>query len=144
MRRALPLKLSLSATLGLLAAGGAYAAPVSGMDGGMGMSMPPPSAPTPSNGQVPSTADDASRIPRRSDTSTSSGLLVGMTVKDSSGATVGKITRVGQSGGAPAALVDVDGKTVILLGSTLRVSGNSATSTQTKDEIAASPQPRRS
>jgi hypothetical protein len=121
MQRTLSLTLSLSATFGLLTMSGAYAAP----GGGMGMSMPP-------------SASD-SQIPR--DTA-ASGLQIGMTIKDSSGAAVGKITKVGQSGGAPAALVDVDGKTVVVLGSTLSVSGNSATSTQTKEEIEASPQPK--
>jgi hypothetical protein len=120
MQRTLPLTLSLSATLGLLATVGAHAAP----GDGMGMSMP--------------SASD-SRIPTDSP---GSGLRVGMTIKDSSGAAVGKITRVGQSGGAPAALVDVDGKTVVVLGSTLSASGDSATSTQTKEEIEASPQPK--
>ena len=118
MRRMLPLTLSLGATLGLLATG-VCAAP-----GGMGMSMPPAA-----DSQIPSDSAGA-------------GLKAGMTIKDSSGAAVGKITKVGKSGGAAAALVEVDGKTVVVMGSTLTVSGDSATSSQTKAEIAASPQPK--
>ena len=120
MQRLLPLTLSLSATLGLVAMDSAYAAP----GGGMGTSMP-----SAADSQIPSEPAD-------------SGLKAGMTVKDSSGAAVGKITKVGKSGGAAAALVEVDGKTVVVMGSTLTVSGGSATSSQTKAEIAASPQPR--
>ena len=119
MQRMLPLTLALGATLSLWAAGGAYAL------GGMGMSAP-------SSVQVPPTPGD----------SPTSGLKVGMTVKDNAGVTVGKITRIGQSGGAPAALVDVDGKTVVVMGSTLQVSGGSATSNQTRDEIKALPEPK--
>ena len=126
MQRIISTTLALSASIGLLAAGGAYAAPGGGMGGGMGgMSMPP------SDSRLPTTAGDSV-----------SGLKEGMTVKDSAGVTVGRITKVGQSGGSAAALVDVDGKTVVVMGSTLSVSGDTATSTQTKDEIKASPQPR--
>jgi hypothetical protein len=61
-----------------------------------------------------------------------------MTVKDSAGATVGKITKVGQtSDGTPAALIDVDGKTVAVLASSLSVAGDQATSAQTKAQIKA-------
>jgi hypothetical protein len=137
MQRMLPLSLTLSAAFGLLSAGGVLAAPGGSMGGGMGGGG--------MGGQeggttMPAQPTEASRIP--SHTSAPSALKEGMTIKDSAGVVVGKIAKVGQSGGAPAALVDVDGKTVVVMGSTLSVSGDSATSTQTKEQIAASPQPK--
>lgn len=128
MQRMLPLTLASGATVALLAAGGAYAATPGGMGGGMG---------------APSGGPATSALPPRSDApaaSAASELKEGMTVKDSAGVTVGKISKVGRSGGAPAALVEVDGKTVVVMGSTLKVSGDTATSTQTKEQIKALPE----
>jgi len=64
----------------------------------------------------------------------------GMVVKDSAGATVGKVTKVGKAAdGALTVAVDVDGKTVDLPAATLSLSpaGDEAVSTQTKAEIKA-------
>lgn len=133
MQRMLSPTFAASAALGLLAAAGAYAAPSGGMGGGMG-GMGGMGAGSGMSG--PTTRSDTTGP------SASSGLKEGMTVKDSAGVTVGKITKVGKSGGAPAALVEVGGKTVVVMGSTLKVSGDTATSTQTKDEIEALPEPK--
>src|SRR5262245_8445927 len=62
-------------------------------------------------------------------------LKTGMTVKDSAGATVGKIASVGDASDASAKVaLDVDGKTVDVPASTLSVKGGSAVSSQTKAE----------
>jgi hypothetical protein len=64
----------------------------------------------------------------------------GMVVKDSAGATVGKITHVGKTGdGAATVAVNVDGKTVSVPVSSLSLNpaGDAAVSTMTKTEIKA-------
>jgi hypothetical protein len=74
------------------------------------------------------------------DAQASSGLKAGMVVKDSAGATVGKITQVGQtSDGTAAAALDVDGKRVVVPASTLTVAeaGDQAVSSLTKAQIKA-------
>ena len=65
-------------------------------------------------------------------------LKTGMMVKDSAGATVGKIASVGDASDASAKVaLEVDGKTVDVPASTLSIKGGSAVSTQTKAEIKA-------
>lgn len=67
-------------------------------------------------------------------------LKTGMTVKDSAGATVGKIASVGAATDASATVgLSVDGKTVEVPATTLSLNakGDGAVSTQTKAEIKA-------
>jgi hypothetical protein len=88
---------------------------------------PPPSASTPP-------ASDAN--------ATASAFKPGMTVKDSAGATVGRIMRIGKTAdGTPAVAVNVDGKTVNVAASTLSpgAGGNEVVSSMTKAEIKATP-----
>ena len=88
--------------------------------------------PPPSAGAPP--ASDA--------TATATAFKAGMVVKDSAGATVGKIARVGKTAEGTAAVeVNVDGKTVNLAASTLTLSpsGTEAVSSMTKAEIKATP-----
>lgn len=69
-----------------------------------------------------------------------SKLKAGMVVKDSAGATIGKIADVGSASDASATVaVDVDGKKVKVPASTLSLNakGDAAVSSQTKAEIKA-------
>jgi hypothetical protein len=60
-----------------------------------------------------------------------------MTVKDSAGATVGKIAQVGQTsdGTSAVSIATSDGRTVAVPASALTVSGKQAVSSLTKAEI---------
>jgi hypothetical protein len=62
-----------------------------------------------------------------------------MAVKDGAGQPIGTISRVGTSGGTPAAEVTVDGKpaVVALADLTLAPSGNEAISKRSKAELKA-------
>ncbi|HEY1750723.1 MAG TPA: hypothetical protein VGG29_05640 [Caulobacteraceae bacterium] len=126
MRRILP----LSAVISLLAAGGAYAQYPSG--GSMPGQGPGPATPPTPDTRSPAIPDTPAQ--------SASGLKVGMTVKDSAGATVGKITEVGQtSDGTSAVAISVDGKKAVVPASTLKLAeaGSEATSSQTKAQIKA-------
>lgn len=83
--------------------------------------------------------------PPATDTSAATSMYKpGMTVKDSAGDTIGKITRVGRTAdGTAAVAVDMDGKTVNLAASTLSLNarGDEAVSTMTKAEIKAAAPP---
>jgi hypothetical protein len=80
----------------------------------------------PSAGGAPSTSS-----------SPATELKTGMTVKDSAGATVGKIAQVGQTAdGTPAVTIAISGgKKVAVPASALTVNGHQAVSSMTKAEI---------
>jgi hypothetical protein len=69
-----------------------------------------------------------------------SALKQGMVVKDTTGSTVGTISKIGQTAdGQAAVMINVDGKEVGLLASNLTVdpTGTSATSAVTKAQLAS-------
>jgi len=87
----------------------------------------------------------ATAPPAADATATASAFKAGMVVKDSTGVTIGTITRVSQAvDGTAQVAVNVDGKTLTIAASTLSVSpaGDAAVSSMTKAQIkAASGQP---
>jgi hypothetical protein len=67
-----------------------------------------------------------------------------MVVKDSTGATVGTISQVGQTPtGQAAAMIDIDGKQIGILASNLKIdpAGTQAVSAYTKAQLIASAAP---
>jgi hypothetical protein len=76
---------------------------------------------------------------------TATKFKAGMTVKDSSGATIGKIIKVGKTttDGTAAVAVNIDGKTVNLATSTLTLSptGDTVVSSMTKAQIKSATPP---
>jgi hypothetical protein len=90
-----------------------------------------------------SNAPPSASTPPASDASaTASAFKAGMTVKDSAGATIGRIVRVGKaSDGTATVAVNVDGKTINVAASTLSPgsAGNEVVSSKTKAELKAAP-----
>lgn len=107
----------------------------------------PPAAPKPSAAPPTSTppaappaaepaAPPAAATPGPS--ASAAPLKEGMAVKDASGAPVGTIAQLGKtSDGQAAAMLDIDGKKVGVLASSLTVSGAEAVSAATKAQLLA-------
>lgn len=118
MFRTLLLGVSLATTLGFAA---------------HAQTMPAPDQ----NTAPPPTADEAGAP---ASANAASGARAGMTVTDSSGATIGKITQVGQTAdGQSAVVIDVDGKPFTVAANTLSPSGAGMVSSMTKAQIKAAP-----
>jgi len=115
MRRATTLLIGAAATLSIVGVAHAQYAPPSG-------AAPSASASPQAGSQDPTPATE---------------LKTGMTVKDSAGATVGKIAQVGQTsdGTSAVSIATSDGRTVAVPASALTVSGKQAVSSLTKAEI---------
>jgi len=86
----------------------------------------------------------AAAPPAKDTTATSTTFKAGMTVKDSAGTTVGKISKVGASADGKATVtLDVDGKAVTVPASTLSLNamGDEVVSSKTKAQIKAEATP---
>ena len=90
--------------------------------------------------QDPASPPSARPPPASDANATASMFKMGMVIKDSAGATVGRIARVGKTSDGTAAVgVNIDGKMVDLATSTLSLSpsGTQAVSSMTKAEMKA-------
>jgi hypothetical protein len=101
-----------------------------------------PSAPPAASVNPPGpTAAPASPAPA-SATDAAAALKEGMVVKDSTGAAVGTIAQIGKTpDGAPAAVLDVDGKKIGVLASSLTPQGGQVISAATKAQLLAASAP---
>jgi hypothetical protein len=102
--------------------------------------QPPAPAPPPSQPVSPAPSEEAPTGDQADVSATAADFRPGMAVKDPSGLTIGRITRVGQTPeGETVVEVDLDGRPVNLSPSvlSLNASGDAALSSMTKAEIRA-------